>query len=172
MYGPIIYQKAPIVMRQLELIVGTRRFRDGLREYLKRARGNATWLDLVRILDDRTSENIEWSRAWVEERGRPEFTTSVQLSARADWTRSITQRDPQNRGLIWPQRLRVIVGFDDSVKELPVYLTQATTSVKGAQGLPAPRRAPGRRRAWYGLFTLDEEAATICCSTSRTSRTR
>ena len=26
MYGPIIYQKAPIVMRQLELIVGTRRF--------------------------------------------------------------------------------------------------------------------------------------------------
>ncbi len=36
MYGPIIYQKAPIVMRQLELIVGARRFRDGLREYLKR----------------------------------------------------------------------------------------------------------------------------------------
>src|SRR6476619_4691544 len=26
MYGPIIYQKAPIVMRQLELIVGTKRF--------------------------------------------------------------------------------------------------------------------------------------------------
>ena len=53
MYGPIIYQKAPIVMRQLELIVGEQAFRDGLREYLKRySFGNATWLDLVRILDD------------------------------------------------------------------------------------------------------------------------
>ena len=81
MYGPIIYQKAPIVMRQLELIVGARRFRDGLREYLKRySYGNATWLDLVRIIDDRTRENIaDWSRAWVEDRGRPEFTTSVRL---------------------------------------------------------------------------------------------
>jgi aminopeptidase N len=160
MYGPIIYQKAPIVMRQLELIVGPRRFRDGLREYLKRySYGNATWLDLVRILDDRTSENItDWSRAWVEERGRPEFTTSVQLSAKGVLDAiMITQRDPQNRGLIWPQRLRVIVGFDDSVKELPVYLTQATTSVKGAQGLPAPRYvllAGGG--LGYGLFTLDE----------------
>ena len=160
MYGPIIYQKAPIVMRQLELIVGPRRFRDGLREYLKRySYGNATWLDLVRILDDRTNENItEWSRAWVEERGRPEFTTSVQLRATGGLDAvTITQRDPQNRGLIWPQRLRVIVGFDDSVKELPVYLTQATTSVKGAQGLPAPRYVlPAGGGLGYGLFILDE----------------
>ena len=35
LYGPIIYQKAPIVMRQLEMIVGERAFRDGLREYLE-----------------------------------------------------------------------------------------------------------------------------------------
>src|SRR6185503_6184840 len=84
MYGPIIYQKAPIVMRQLELIVGARRFRSGLREYLKRyAYGNATWLDLVRILDDRTRDNVtDWSRAWVEDRGRPEFTTAVRLNAK------------------------------------------------------------------------------------------
>ena len=38
MYGPIIYQKAPIVMRQLEMIVGEPAFRDGLREYLKTLR--------------------------------------------------------------------------------------------------------------------------------------
>ena len=50
LYGAIIYQKAPIVMRQLELMLGETAFRDGLREYLKRyAFGNATWLDLVRI---------------------------------------------------------------------------------------------------------------------------
>jgi aminopeptidase N len=48
MYGAIIYQKAPIVMRQLELMLGPEKFRDGLREYLKEFQyGNATWLDLV-----------------------------------------------------------------------------------------------------------------------------
>jgi hypothetical protein len=35
MYGPIIYDKAPVVMRQLEMIMGAGPFRDGLREYLK-----------------------------------------------------------------------------------------------------------------------------------------
>jgi aminopeptidase N len=161
MYGPIIYQKAPIVMRQLELIVGSRRFRDGLREYLKRyAYGNATWLDLVRILDDRTSENIsEWSRAWVEERGRPEFSTSVELGSkgRLEAVR-IAQRDPQNRSLLWPQRLRVTMGFDDgSMKELPVYVSGATTTVPGAKGLPAPQFVlPAGGGLGYGLFVLDE----------------
>ncbi len=37
LYGAIIYQKAPIVMRQLELLVGADAFRDGLREYLRRS---------------------------------------------------------------------------------------------------------------------------------------
>ena len=85
LYGAIIYQKAPIVMRQLELIVGERPFRDGLREYLKTyAFGNATWLDLVRILDARTPENLAaWSRAWVEERGRPEFRLTLRSGPRA-----------------------------------------------------------------------------------------
>src|SRR5256885_4517269 len=36
LYGAIIYQKAPIVMRQLEGILGTDGFRNGLREYLRR----------------------------------------------------------------------------------------------------------------------------------------
>ncbi len=36
MYGPIIYDKAPVVMRQLELMVGESAFREGMREYLRR----------------------------------------------------------------------------------------------------------------------------------------
>ena len=52
LYGAIIYQKAPIVMRQLEMIVGADGFRDGLREYLEaHAFGNATWPDLIALLD-------------------------------------------------------------------------------------------------------------------------
>ena len=159
MYGPIIYQKAPIVMRQLELIVGARRFRDGLREYLKRyAYANATWLDLVRILDERTRENLaEWSRIWVEDRGRPEFTTTLRVnsSGRLDGL-TLTQQDPMKRGLVWPQRLQVTLGYDGSVKELPIYVTGAETMVKDAKGLPAPRfLLPGGGGLGYGLFVLD-----------------
>ena len=52
LYGPIIYQKAPIVMRQLEQMLGPDELRDGLREYLARfAFSNATWTDLIEILD-------------------------------------------------------------------------------------------------------------------------
>ena len=73
LYGPIIYQKAPVVMRQLELSLGPDNFRDGLREYLQRhAFGNATWSDLIAILHNRASEDLaRWSRTWVEGRGRP-----------------------------------------------------------------------------------------------------
>ena len=52
LYGAIIYQKAPIVMRQLETLVGADGFRDGLRDYLKRySFGNASWPDLIEMLD-------------------------------------------------------------------------------------------------------------------------
>jgi aminopeptidase N len=137
-----------------------RRFRDGLREYLKRySYGNATWLDLVRILDDRTREDLsQWSRAWVEDRGRPEFRTSLQLDARGRLEGiTITQQDPMKRGLIWPQRLCVTVGYDGSMKELPVYVTGASSSVPDTKGLPPPQYvlASGGGLG-YGLFILDE----------------
>ena len=38
LYGAIIYQKAPIVMRQLEGMLGAHPFREGVRAYLDRYR--------------------------------------------------------------------------------------------------------------------------------------
>jgi aminopeptidase N len=160
MYGPIIYQKAPIVMRQLEMIVGEQAFRDGLRDYLKRyAFGNATWLDLVRILDARTPQNIAaWSRAWVEERGRPEFTTVVRTNGRGGVAGiSLMLADPLKRGLVWPERLRVSLGYPDGVKELPAYVNGRTTQVEGAAGLDRPLFVlPNGGGLGYGLFVLDD----------------
>src|SRR5207244_11763669 len=72
LYGANIYQKAPIVMRQLERLIGADRLQSGLRSYLKQFQfGNATWLDLVRILNEPSDVGeTAWSRAWVEEAGR------------------------------------------------------------------------------------------------------
>src|SRR5436190_6929467 len=106
LYGAIIYEKAPIVMRQLELILGADKLQDGLRAYLKEFQfSNATWLDLVKILDDRTELDLKaWSHAWVEEKGRPAIRTEVE-GQRVAFVRS----DPQaGRSLRWTQQMNVL----------------------------------------------------------------
>src|SRR5207248_613042 len=96
--------------------------------------------DLIRILDAQTPENLAaWSRAWVEERGRPELTTDVRLARNNTIQRlAITMNDPLRRGLVWPQRMRVTLGYAGSQKELAVYANARETVVREAAGLPTP----------------------------------
>ncbi len=159
LYGAIIYQKAPIVMRQLEMIVGEDSFREGLRDYLKsHSFGNATWPDLIRVLDARTSEDlVAWSRAWVDEAGRPTIATELRLEngkiARLDFTES----DPTPaRGLVWTERIEVALGYDGEIKRIPVNLRAARVEVAAARGLPAPLYVlPTGGGIGYGGFALD-----------------
>jgi aminopeptidase N len=162
LYGAIIYQKAPIVMRQLEMMLGAAALRDGLREYLKaHAFGNATWTDLIQLLDRRTPENLaRWSRAWVDERGRPEVALSLRRDAEGRIGRlTLTADDPIRRGLVWPQRLQVALGYVETTRLLPVNVTARTTEVRAAVGLPAPNFVlPGGGGLGYGLFVLDPDS--------------
>lgn len=158
LYGAIIYQKAPIVMRQLELLMGEQPFRDGLRDYLKTyAYGNATWLDLVRILDAKTPLDITaWSHAWVEERGRPVLSTTLQTGARGITSLTLTTSDPLGRNLVWPQRLSVVLGYADRMEALPITVAGRTTTLRQAIGKPAPLYVlPNCAGLGYGLFVLD-----------------
>ena len=98
LYGAIIYQKAPVVMRHLEALLGDDNFRDGLREYLKaHAFGNATWSDLIDVLDARTPVDLQqWSHVWVDRAGparrsRPSSTVKDGRIARL----AFRQRDPR-----------------------------------------------------------------------------
>src|SRR6185369_7727704 len=103
LYGAIIYQKAPIVMRQLELLLGADAFRDGLREYLKRyAFANATWMDLIALLDARTPADLAgWSHAWVEEPERPVIQIDPQTSRGRLDRIVLRQADPLGRQVAW-----------------------------------------------------------------------
>jgi aminopeptidase N len=160
LYGAIIYQKAPIAMRQLELVVGETTFRDGLREYLKTyAFGNATWNDLIRILDRRTPEDLAaWSRAWIEERGRPEFATTV-IAKGGSVCVWFTATDPLQRGLVWPQRLRVVLGYEGRTQEVPVYLGAEDAPASCVIPSPSPLYVlPNGGGLGYGLFVLDERS--------------
>jgi aminopeptidase N len=160
LYGSIIYQKAPVVMRQLELIVGEKAFRDGLREYLKRySFGNATWADLVHILDGRTKQDlVQWSHAWVEERGRPTFTTRTRVNARNQLEGlELTLEDPFDRGLVWPERLHVVLGYGATARRVAVDVTGSATSAPIPRGLGRPLYVlPSGDGLGYGLFLLDE----------------
>lgn len=102
MYGPIIYLKAPIMMRQLELTVSEPKFRAGLQQYLKDfAFANATWPDLIAILDARSTTDLEaWSKVWVNTTGRPNFQTTANDRQQTE----LIQQDPEKLGRIWPQQ--------------------------------------------------------------------
>jgi aminopeptidase N len=159
LYGAIIYDKAPVVMRQLEMIAGERGFREGMREYLKQyAFGNATWLDLVGILGARNPGQVaKWSRAWVELRGRPEIATAVRIGADGKIASlTLGQRDPLGRNLVWPQRLQVTVGFPGGIGQFHVAASGAVTEVAEVKGMPRPLYViPNGGGLGYGLFKLD-----------------
>ena len=78
MYGAIIYHKAPIMMGHLELLLGEEMLREGLQEYLKsNAYGNATWPDLIGILDTKTTSDLgAWSDVWGEHTGQTRLSTA------------------------------------------------------------------------------------------------
>jgi len=159
LYGAIIYQKAPIVMRQLEEMIGADVLREGVREYLTSyAFGNASWLDLIAVLDARSEHDLRaWSRSWVDEPGRPRIAVTPNL--RADGTLAaleLRQSDPAGQGRLWSQRLGIMLAYPDSVRLVPVQLDGASLTVAEVEGLPSPDYIlPNGRGVAYGLFELD-----------------
>ena len=109
MYGAIIYNKAPIMMRQLEMVIGEDLFRAGMREYLATySFANATWPALVEILDRKSDVNLKsWSEVWVNTPGRPEIDRleDIALQGKSDVTLAQTNR--RAAGRVWPQTFGV-----------------------------------------------------------------
>lgn len=160
LYGAIIYQKAPIVMRHLEMLLGADPFRSGMREYLKAySFGNATWPELIAMLDRRTPDDLAaWSRAWVEEAGRPTITTELNTDGQAVTSLALIQKDPyEARGLLWTQPLSVTVGS----RRDGVATQQRITGPRMPVAVAGPGPAiplyvlPNSDGVSYGNFVLD-----------------
>ncbi len=112
LYGGIIYHKAPIMMRQLERLMGEESFRDGLRAYLQQyAHGNATWPDLIKILDARTPADLQaWNQVWVNQPGRPVFDYDLQTAQGKITSLRLRQQAEDGSDRIWPQLFRGAAG--------------------------------------------------------------
>jgi aminopeptidase N len=155
LYGAIIYEKAPIVMRQLERILSPDKLKEGLRAYLKEFQfGNATWLDLIKILDARTDLDLAaWSRAWVEEGGRPQIRTSIEGDRIV-----FTQADPQEgRSLRWTQHMDVMLGSGNGVRTIPLDIRSERAELKIPADMSKPDWIlPTGGGLAYGDFTLDD----------------
>jgi aminopeptidase N len=163
LYGSIIYAKAPIVMRQLEEMLGTDQLREGLREYLTRfAFANATWADLIEILDQRTDEDLSaWSRVWVDEPGRPTIATDLQVETGKVSRLAFSQSDARGRSLVWNQRLQVALGYEHGARINVLKMNAPVVELPSARGLPPPRYVlPNGEGTGYGLFTLDRTSKT------------
>jgi len=165
LYGPIIYQKAPIVMRQLERLMGADRLQSGLRAYLKRFQfANATWPDLVAILDELTALDVAaWSRTWVDEAGRPAIATELEVDSERRIQRlAFVQRDQQQgRSLTWTEQMDVLMGTAADARAIPVELRNTRAEVPAAISLPRVEFVlPTGGGLAYGAFALDEASRT------------
>ncbi len=142
-YGNIVYDKAPVVMRMLAGILGDDAFRDGIREYLgSHMYGNADWNDLISVMDKRTPRDLRaWSRVWVEEKGMPEITWELR-----DTILTVRQHDPLGRGLLWPQH----ISFGDPYGNTAVSLWLDQPEVEVECGGEFSGSAPGQPRSGAG----------------------
>lgn len=140
MYGNIIYHKSPIMMRQLERLMGKEKFQMGVREYLKKfANNNASWPDLISILDKYADEDLQqWNKVWVNEPGRPVIDYSIKYEGSKISKFRIKQTAEYGKNRIWPQIFELSLHYKNYSKEITVNLNGAEVEVKEAEGLDAP----------------------------------
>ena len=158
LYGGIIYHKAPIMMQQLERLIGKTELRDGLREYLKRyAFGNASWADLIAILDARTPTDLAaWNQIWVNQTGRPKFSYKIekQNGNISRFTVSQTGEDGSKR--VWPQQFDITLVYRGHTDKLTVNMNQATVELTEVIGKPIPLHVIFNTSGHgYGVFPVD-----------------
>jgi aminopeptidase N len=158
MYGNIIYHKAPIMMRQLERLMGEEPFKQGLRQYLKTyANGNATWPQLIQILDALTPQDLQaWNQVWVNEPGRPVFDFDLKTANGTITELRISQKGEDGSARVWPQFFELALVYPNRVEQVTVNANQAQVTVPSAVGKAAPLyvlfNSTGQG---YGVFPVD-----------------
>ncbi len=151
-YGNIIYNKAPVVMDMLAEQMGAQAFQEGLRRYLRTyAYGNATWDQLIAILDDLTPRNLtDWSRVWVYEAGMPHIRATLE-----NQTLTVTQTDPLGRGLLWPQPVTVTLTNGQQRQTVTLHMEQPVEQIPVEVSDTEVYILPNTDGKAYGVFLPD-----------------
>ena len=163
LYGRIIYNKAPIMMRQLEYLLGEDVFKSGIQEYIKTyANTNADWNDLVEIFDKKSAGDIKsWSDVWVNASGRPLFYEEIETNEKGNVTKFVIhQKAEDGSDKVWTQSFKIklidqrgyqkIIGIKNMGKSFDI--TAATKDFKPGQVLY------NTNGFGYGVFPIYKDA--------------
>ncbi len=160
LYGSIIYNKAPIMMRQLEQILGENDFKTGIQTYIQRfANSNADWNDLIYIFDQKTSLDIKkWSEVWVNSPGRPIFTDQLVYDEKNKIKYfGLHQKAEDGSDKIWPQSFEISLVYLNDTKTFKVFSNEPITVVEEAIGLDKPSHVLYNSNGFgYGVFPSNE----------------
>ena len=158
LYDNIIYDKAPVMLRMLEEVMGAPEMQTGLQNYLKaHLFNNASWDELVSALDEAApSANVkQFSEVWVKQKGMPTIHTTYKNGHLV-----ITQNDPYHRGIVWPQKFQVRLVYDlGTSRTITVDMKEATRTIR-VNDKP-DYIIPNYNGKGYGHFTLDNEYAVL-----------
>lgn len=130
-YGPIVYNKAPSVLKQLDHLVGEEAFRVGVQRFLERhAYSNATWRDLLSAIGEASGRSLDaWGAQYIMRPGMPVLEQS--RTARGDTLRIVQRPAHALSGAgSWPIRLSVLTARTGAApSRQPVEITAETTLV-------------------------------------------
>ncbi|HEY0995584.1 MAG TPA: alpha/beta fold hydrolase [Gemmatimonadaceae bacterium] len=164
-YGPIVYNKAPGILKQLNYLVGDSAFRAGVHDFLvTHAYGNATWRDLLAAIGRAAHRDlVPWGEQYILRPGMPVLEQQLQLRDGRIARLTLAQRPASalSGAGNWPIRTEVVLWRAGSTPvSIPVELTGARVEVPGAVGLPAPDFvfANANDHA-YALVMLDDRSA-------------
>jgi len=163
-YGPIVYNKAPAVIKQLAFLVGEDGFRRGLHDFLKaHAYGNATWQELLGAIGKASGVDLgAFGRHYMLRPGLPRVDTDLRLAGDKITALTLNQRPvralPGDPGGAWPMKVRVRLGYHDRADViLDAAFDGRSATVAGAAGLPVPDYVwANDGDQGYGLFLPDD----------------
>ena len=150
--------KAPVMMRMLEEVMGAPEMQAGLQKYLSdHLFGSASWDDLVDALCEAApmAGVPQFCDVWAKQKGVPVIHTAY-----SDGSIVITQADPCRRGIVWPQKFQVRLIYElGTSRTVNVEMRGPAFTIKVA-GKP-DYIIPNYDGKGYGHFTLDDEYAVI-----------
>jgi len=165
LYGSIIYNKAPIMMRQLEAVLGKVAFKEGIRDYIKTYRnGNAVWNDLIEILDNKTEVDIEkWSAVWVNSASRPIFEELITYDEKDKIASfEIRQHAEDDSKHTWPQSFDITLMYKDSMVIIPLDMNGENLVLSDLIGTPKPEVILYNSNGMgYGVFPVADPDVTV-----------
>lgn len=157
LYGSIIYQKAPIVMRMLEREIGASVMQEGLRDYLaKFSYSNATWDQLIEILDAKSPVNLaDWNRQWIKQAGMPHVLISYEGSKGGSSGKLLAHLSDQTKGNWW-QTLTVATIGRESVSRHRLKIADKANVLEVEARQKPLAIIPNGDGYGYGFFEVDD----------------